>query len=441
MHIIQDCEWFTWNQKNDICIAFSDCPYLDESKPDTISGQRDCSVYTCGQQGFCKGITVDIQVATNEDYCLKLCQKETKCNWYSFNAENNVCALQEDCPEVDSSCLSCYFGQKECLSDASIYNLTVVLSDTAFAGFQLFDIEHDSILNIQIPEYPAHLDYPAEMIFDEEYGVVRVCGGDISTLEQNSTNARYSETGKCFMFDGFSWTEMASVPESLSSRYYSFRLSVQVKNEGWWIYEQNGDGIKSYLFDKNQTWKEGPIFPDYGYSYTPYEFCGAQVNDTHTIVTGGEISDHGGSSISDVWFYNWEDKSWQPGPNMTIPRRSHRCIGISNNRVMVIGGYGLDEEDLVSVEIYDPALKPGGEWYQVQDLPEDDSQYDDDSYGNILLFNSQIIWINEKNIWKFVDDEWVMLDNQPENDIYSPLTILIPENFVTDGYFENQEHL
>ena len=193
-----------------------------------------------------------------------MCQKETKCNWYSFNAENNVCALQEDCPEVDSSCLSCYFGQKECLSDASIYNLTVVLSDTAFAGFQLFDIEHDSILNIQIPEYPAHLDYPAEMIFDEEYGVVRVCGGDISTLEQNSTNARYSETGKCFMFDGFSWTEMASVPESLSSRYYSFRLSVQVKNEGWWIYEQNGDGITSYLFDKNQTWKEGPIFPDYG---------------------------------------------------------------------------------------------------------------------------------------------------------------------------------
>ena len=418
---MQDCEWFTWNQKNDICIAFSDCPYVDGSKPDTISGQRDCSVYTCRQQGFCKGITVDIQVARNEDYCLKLCQKETKCNWYSFNAENNVCALQEDCPEVDTSCLSCYFGQKECMSEAS--KLTVVLSNTGFAGFQLFDIEKDSILNIQIPEYPANIDYPAEMIFDEECRVVRACGGT-------------PETDKCFMFDGFSWTEMASVPESLSSRYYSFRLSVQVKNEGWWIYEQNGDGIKSYLFDKNQTWKEGPIFPDYGYSDTPYEFCGAQVNATHTIVTGGEIN--GGSSISDVWFYNWEDKSWQPGPNMTIPRRSHRCIGISNNRVMVIGGYGLDEEDLVSVEIYDPALKPGGEWYQVQDLPEEDT---DVEYENTLLFNSQIIWINEKNIWKFVDDEWVMLDNQPENDIYSPLTILIPENFATDVYFENQEHL
>ena len=27
-------------------MAFSDCPSLDESKTNTISGQRDCSVYT-----------------------------------------------------------------------------------------------------------------------------------------------------------------------------------------------------------------------------------------------------------------------------------------------------------------------------------------------------------------------------------------------------------
>jgi hypothetical protein len=191
------------------------------------------------------------------------------------------------------------------------------------------------------------------------------------------------------------------------------------------------------LFDKNQTWKEGPTFPDYGYSYTPYGFCGTQVNDTHTIVTGGKINQDG-LSISDVWFYNWEDKSWQPGPNMTIPRRGHDCIGISNNRVMVVGGTGLYGEDLVSVEIYDPALKPGGEWYQVQDLPEDDSY--DDEY-NTLLFNSQIIWINDKNIWKFVDNEWVRLDNQLQSNIYSPLTILVPENFATAGYFEDQEDL
>ena len=447
MHIIQDCEWFTWNQKNDICVALSDCPYLDESKPDTISGQRDCSVYICGQQGFCKGITVDIQVARNEDYCIKSCQKETQCNWYSFNAENNVCALQEDCPEIDRSCLSCYFGQKECTSEAS--NLPVVLSGSKYGGFQLFDIENDSVLNSQIPEYPAHIDHPAEMTFDEEYGVVRACGGEIPTLEQNSTSARSSATEKCFTFDGFSWTEMASLPEYLYPGDYSSssRFSVQVKNEGWWIFQDscygNCNEITSYLFDKNQTWKEGPTFPDYGYSYTPYEFCGTQVNATHTIVTGGKIQSDG-SSISDVWFYNWEDKSWQPGPNMTIPRRGHSCIGISNNRVMVAGGVPVDGADLISVEIFDPALKPGGEWYQVQDLPEEDKDLPKEvnDYSSTLLFNSQIIWINDKkNIWKFVDNEWVKLDNQLQSKIYSPLTILVPENFATAGYFENQERL
>ena len=104
---------------------------------------------------------------------------------------------------------------------------------------------------------------------------------------------------------------------------------------------------------------------------------------------------------------------------------------------MVAGGHGLNEEVLVSVEIYDPALKPGGEWYQVQDLPEGDSYFD----RNTLLFNSQIICINKKKIWKFVDNEWVMLDNQLRSYIYSPLTILVPENFATAGYFENQEDL
>jgi len=44
--IIKDCEWFSRNQDNGNCFAFSDCPSLDEPMHNTISGQRDCSVYT-----------------------------------------------------------------------------------------------------------------------------------------------------------------------------------------------------------------------------------------------------------------------------------------------------------------------------------------------------------------------------------------------------------
>ena len=361
-----------------------------------------------------------------------MCQTEPKCRWYSFNSANNVCVLQEDCPEIDTSCLSCSFGQKECKSQAS--NLTILLSYDG-ESFEFIDIANDVVLDSQISEYPDHIDYPAEMIFDEEIGKLRACGGRIPSLKQKSTrDTSDSYTDKCYMFDGNSWEEMASLPGNYLPSIYS-RLSVQVENEGWWIFGDNwfgnGNSIKSFVFDKNQTWKEGPSFPDYGYPYTHNSFCGTQVNATHTILTGGDINYNG--TISDVWFYNWEDKSWQAGPNMTFPRILHDCIGISNNRVLVTGGIGLNNEILVSVEMFDPALKPGGGWYQVQDLPEDDF------YGqSTLLYNSEIIWIIDGRIWKFVDNVWLKLDNELSYYPFSPYTMLVPDNFVPDNFVPSE---
>ena len=102
---------------------------------------------------------------------------------------------------------------------------------------------------------------------------------------------------------------------------------------------------------------------------------------------------------------------------------------------MVTGGIGVNGEDLVSVEIFDPALKPGGGWYQVQDLPEDDNGY---YYETTLLFNSEIIWINVRHIWKFVDNVWLKLDNELSNDPRSPWTMLVPDNFVPDNFVPSE---
>merc|ERR1711892_785773 len=142
----------------------------------------------------------------------------------------------------------------------------------------------------------------------------------------------------------------------------------------------------------NKTWVEGPSLPDrsdYGYPYTPFYFCGAQANATHSIVTGGKIN-QGGTSISDVWFYNWISEQWSPGPNMTTPRRGHKCVGMTGGRVMVVGGIGLYAEDLNNIEIYDPAFNGGGGWYGLGELPEDDNYSD----HNELLWNGNVIWVN-----------------------------------------------
>ena len=235
LYWFQDCEWYSRNQDNEICIAFADCPYLDESKSDTISGQRYCSAYICRHQGSCKGITIDIQIAKSEDYCLNLCQKESKCHWYSFDSENDVCALQEDCPEIDTSCLSCSFGQKECKSQAS--NLTILLSYNSYNedSFEFIDIANDVVLDSHNSEYPDHIDNPAEMIFDEEIGKLRACGGRIPSVKQKSTSDEsYSDTDKCYMFDGNSWEEMASLPGNYDPSIHS-RFSVQVENEALYI--------------------------------------------------------------------------------------------------------------------------------------------------------------------------------------------------------------
>ena len=160
--------------------------------------------------------------------------------------------------------------------------------------------------------------------------------------------------------------------------------------------------------------------------------------DSNLLLTLPEI----GNSISDVWFYNWEDQSWQRGPSMKTERRLHDCIGISNNRVMVTGGYGLSGEGLTSVEIYDPELKPGGDWYQVQDLPEADEYFKETT----LQFNSQIFWIRKTHIWKFVSNnvseyEWLMFDNELDSSPNSPLTMLVPNDFFSSKQIENEENL
>ena len=108
------------------------------------------------------------------------------------------------------------------------------------------------------------------MIFDEDYAKLRACGG----IKQGGVY-----TDKCFTFDGSSWEEMPPLPKPYSEP--PTILSVQVENQGWWISE----GHNSFLFDKNQSWQEGPTFPEYGYSNPPNRFCGAQVMNIVIIWT------------------------------------------------------------------------------------------------------------------------------------------------------------
>ena len=216
---------------------------------------------------------------------------------------------------------------------------------------------------------------------------------------------------------------------------YSYqRFSFFIPNVGWWMLIDscgaNCNHIYSCLYDSDtNTWREGPSFPSpeqFGYKYSPFEFCGGLVNKTHVMVSGGVINNQG-PPISDVWMYNFLSDEWTPGPNMTKQRQAHSCAGISGGRVIVAGGGGLGG-DLMDMEMFDPAADNGnGGWYGIGDLPEDDVEQ-----HNMLLQNgNDILWINSKKIWLFdlAQNSWKLFEKEMTNYLSCGRAIMIPENF------------
>ena len=47
--------------------------------------------------------------------CLNKCKSDELCNWYSYNEENKLCVLLEDC-ELDENQIGFESGQAECTS-------------------------------------------------------------------------------------------------------------------------------------------------------------------------------------------------------------------------------------------------------------------------------------------------------------------------------------
>ena len=95
--------------------------------------------------------------------------------------------------------------------------------------------------------------------------------------------------------------------------------------------------------------------------------------------------------------------------------------------LVVAGGTGLFAEDLSSVEVYDPGMDGGaGGWYAVGDLPEDND------YGDhALFFNKEVIWVNDRTIWRLDEAEgWQEFDTSLKITVFPGRAILVPDNFI-----------
>ena len=200
----------------------------------------------------------------------------------------------------------------------------------------------------RIEDYPDNIKWPGAVNYMESLGAVVACGGQY--LE---------ETSKCFAFDGTSWTPL---PDSTQRHCYSDSHNLIVE-QGWWVTGRLAarDGgcaaeWTSEIFTGDE-WIPGPQHPT-GYSLYP---CLAEVNSTHSLLTGGD------PFSTNCGIYDWTAGAWAESTELNEGRYGHGCAVLEDQGVLVAGG--SDGTNFVySGELYDPET---GIWTPQPGLPQD----------------------------------------------------------------------
>ena len=204
------------------------------------------------------------------------------------------------------------------------------------------------------------------------------------------------------------------------------RLSVLVPDIGWWILVTDYNSAYSNLLVDNGTWVSGPSLPTEEELRNP---CGVQLNSTHTMLTGGQYGSDG-SSIAQVWLYDWSSQEWRISTEMRRARREHSCTAISGGRVVVAGGVGLYGEEINDIEIFDPAADGGqGGWYSGGDLPPQYGHYW--RYTDLLYNGKYWVFLNYSDIWLYDESEatWTEFGKDLTASAWKYRAAMIPEDF------------
>ena len=65
------CNYVSWNQVLEDCIAYTDCTELDTTETETVSSSMECPV--CHLPGLCLGNLVDQVRVDTEEQCVQIC--------------------------------------------------------------------------------------------------------------------------------------------------------------------------------------------------------------------------------------------------------------------------------------------------------------------------------------------------------------------------------
>ena len=162
------CFWYSLDRNSGMCTALEDCPTLEiNNQSHIISGNKDCSKYTCKEYGLCQGTLIEVYPYA-DDYktCLDHCQDNPECLWFTYFPQGKACVLlASDCSDTLLPCSDCLSGQRQCKEISPTRNKLMISGfDTLigidnFSGFELIDLSNSSKQNCPLPDYPLSANY------------------------------------------------------------------------------------------------------------------------------------------------------------------------------------------------------------------------------------------------------------------------------------------
>ena len=162
--------------------------------------------------------------------------------------------------------------------------------------------------------------------------------------------------------------------------------------------------------------------------------CMVHLDATRIMFIGGR---HNYNRSPETYIYNYDDNTWEKGPDLNSRRENHACGKIlkdkmSNEFTVIVAG-GFNEEYMDSVEVLDmesmswttgPSLTVGTYFASMVEIPS----------GGVLLVGGSSLtfnYLNTIHMLEHAEDSWQELDQKLETGRKEFTAFLIPDELTS----------
>ena len=308
---VLDCKWFTYNPDGQVCEFLNDCDEInDKNCQNCLSGQATCPINQCNLSGLCMGNIIHSCTTDTKHECIKQCQTNQICHWFSYGSQTNTCLLFNTCPSLNEAEVDYISGQPECIEPNGPF--TKVLISTGFSRTisgltstsEIIDLTNSKSTCEDFGNYTKAIAAATGGLLNNTYPVI--CGGTYNERECNTLGSLKLHT--------------------FLNQTKPFPSSIMVAPNTLWLtgsideYSMDFIGTSEYvkLTDDALVSFEGPKLP-----LDVLGHCMVALNESTFMMIGGGNDDVYDTNAT--FMIHQDSDIWIEGPSMEIPRRVFGC--------------------------------------------------------------------------------------------------------------------